>query len=131
MASLNKVMLIGNLTEDPETRQTVNGRTCTLFRLAINGTSKTADGHSSTSFLDISSWDRTAEAAAKYLRKGRPVFVEGKITQETWQDKKTGKQRSRLLIIAENIQFLGSSQQQSGGNRPQQQEPYHQENPYY
>ena len=115
LASLNKVMLIGNLTADPETRQTINGRTCANFTLAINSTN--SDGQTSTSFIDISSWDRTAEAAAKFLRKGRSVFVEGRIRQETWQDKQTGKQRSRLRIMAENIQFLGGGQQGNQGNR--------------
>lgn len=123
MANLNKVFLMGNLTADPEAKQLPSGRSVTSFSIAVNRPGKDEAGNTqqNTTYLDITCWDRTAENAARYLSKGRPVFVEGRITQETWTDRQTGQQRSRLRITAENLQFLGSGQQQGNGYQQQTQ----------
>ena len=112
MANLNKVMLIGNLTADPDVRTTPRGTPVTELRIAINRvTSGPNDGE-------------RREVAAQYLAKGRPVFIEGRLQQDTWEDKQTGQRRSRIRIIAENLQLLGSRDgaPQSGGNGGYQQQ---------
>ncbi len=111
MANLNKVMIIGNLTADPEVRTTPRGTSLTELRLAVNRvTSGQGEGErrEETTFLDVTCWGRTGEVAAQYLSKGRPVFIEGRLQQDTWEDKQTGQRRSRIRIVAENLQLLGS-----------------------
>lgn len=110
MANLNKVMIIGNLTADPEVRTTPRGTSLTELRLAVNRiTSGQGEGErrEETTFLDVTCWGRTGEIAAQYLSKGRPVFIEGRLQQDSWEDKQTGQRRSRIRIIAENLQLLG------------------------
>ncbi len=110
MANLNKVMLIGNLTADPEVRQTPRGNSLTELRLAVNRVSSgpnEGERREETTFLDVTCWGRTGEVAAQYLSKGRPVFIEGRLQMDTWEDKQTGQRRSRIRIIAENLQLLG------------------------
>lgn len=110
MANLNKVMIIGNLTADPEVRTTPRGNSLTELRLAVNRiTSGQGEGErrEETTFLDVTCWGRTGEIAAQYLSKGRPVFIEGRLQQDSWEDKQTGQRRSRIRIIAENLQLLG------------------------
>ncbi len=110
MANLNKVMIIGNLTADPEVRTTPRGNSLTELRLAVNRiTNGQGDGErrEETTFLDVTCWGRTGEIAAQYLSKGRPVFIEGRLQQDSWEDKQTGQRRSRIRIIAENLQLLG------------------------
>jgi single-strand DNA-binding protein len=121
MANLNKVMLIGNLTADPEVRQTPRGNSLTELRLAVNRVSSgpnEGERREETTFLDVTCWGRTGEVAAQYLSKGRPVFIEGRLQMDTWEDKQTGQRRSRIRIIAENLQLLGGRDgaQQGGGN---------------
>ncbi len=121
MANLNKVMLIGNLTADPEVRQTPRGNSLTELRLAVNRVSSgpnEGERREETTFLDVTCWGRTGEVAAQYLSKGRPVFIEGRLQMDTWEDKQTGQRRSRIRIIAENLQLLGGREggQQGGGN---------------
>ena len=119
MANLNRIQLIGNLTADPEVRQSPSGSSkCTVFCMAINRQIRNGnETQQETTFLDITCHGRTGEVAAQYLRKGRPVFVEGRVTQEKWTDKATGKQRSRLRIIGENLQFIDGNQQQGNQSR--------------
>lgn len=110
MANLNKVMIIGNLTADPEVRTTPRGTSLTELRLAVNRvTSGQGEGErrEEVTFLDVTCWGRTGEIAAQYLAKGRPVFIEGRLQQDTWEDKQTGQRRSRIRIVAENLQLLG------------------------
>ncbi len=110
MANLNKVMIIGNLTADPEVRTTPRGTSLTELRLAVNRvTSGQGEGErrEETTFLDVTCWGRTGEVAAQYLSKGRPVFIEGRLQQDSWEDKQTGQRRSRIRIVAENLQLLG------------------------
>lgn len=120
MANLNKVMLIGNLTADPEVRQTPRGNSLTELRLAVNRVASgpnEGERREETTFLDVTCWGRTGEVAAQYLSKGRPVFIEGRLQMDTWEDKQTGQRRSRIRIIAENLQLLGGRDggQQGGG----------------
>ncbi len=120
MANLNKVMLIGNLTADPEVRTTPRGNSLTELRLAVNRMSSgpnEGERREETTFLDVTCWGRTGEVAAQYLSKGRPVFIEGRLQMDTWEDKQTGQRRSRIRIIAENLQMLGGRDgAQQGGN---------------
>lgn len=120
-ANLNKVMIIGNLTADPEQKTTPRGNAVTELRLAVNRVSagpNEGERREETTFLDVTCWNRLAEIAGQYLAKGRPVFIEGRLQQDTWEDKQTGQRRSKIRIVAENLQLLGSRDgaQQGGGN---------------
>ena len=108
MSSLNKVFLMGNLTRDPELRQAGSSSVCKMG-LAINRRYSTRDGQDreETCFVDVEAWARQAETCSRYLRKGSPVLVEGRLRQDTWEDRETGRNRSKLLIHAERVQFLG------------------------
>ena len=109
MASLNKVMLIGNLTRDPELRVTPKGTAICQFGLAVNRQFKDESGatRDETTFVDIEAWGKQGETVAKYCVKGRPLFVEGRLKLDTWDDKTTGQKRSKMKIVLENFQFLG------------------------
>lgn len=109
MAQLNKVMLIGNLTRDPELKNLNNGTSVCDLGLATNRTWKTESGEEKEEvcFVTVVVWGKQAEAAAKYLTKGSPVFVEGRLKFESWE--KNGEKRSVLKVHAERIQFLSSS----------------------
>lgn len=120
MANLNKVMIIGNLTADPEVRTTPRGTNLTELRLAVNRQVGGQDGserREETTYLDVTCWSRLGEIAAQYLSKGRPVFIEGRLQMDTWEDKQTGQKRSRIRIIAENLQLLGSRDGGGGGSQ--------------
>lgn len=99
MAAFNKVVLLGNLTRDPEMRYTAGGTA--MAGLAVN------QGRDETVFVDVRLWARLAEIANQYLAKGNQVMIEGRLQYETWEDRKTGQKRSRLRVIAENLQMLG------------------------
>ncbi len=123
MPNLNKVQLMGNITRDPEVRYTPRGTAVTDISLAINRTFTGDDGErrEETTFVDITFWGRQAEVIGEYMRKGRPLYVEGRLQLDSWEDKTTGQQRSRLKVVGENFQFLGSrddggGQQRSGGS---------------
>ncbi len=124
MANLNKVLLIGNLTRDPEVRYTPKGTAVGDIGLAVNR--KVQDGNGNwtddVTFVDVTLWGTNAENAQKYLTKGRGVFIEGRIQMDTWEDKQSGQKRSKLKIVAETIQFLpdgkgGDRQGGQGGDR--------------
>jgi single-strand DNA-binding protein len=110
MANLNRVLLIGNLTRDPELRYTPKGTAVTDFGLAVSRIYSGEDGEKKeeTTFVDVTLWARLAEIAGQYLKKGRPVFIEGRLQLDTWDDKQTGQKRSRLRVVGENLQLLGS-----------------------
>lgn len=110
MANLNRVLLIGNLTRDPEVRYTPKGTAVTDIGIAVNRVYSGDDGEKKeeTTFVDVTLWGRQAEVAQEYLKKGRQVFVEGRLQLDTWDDKQTGQKRSRLRVVAENMQMLGS-----------------------
>lgn len=130
MANLNKVMIIGNLTADPDVRTTPRGNTVAELRLAVNRISSgpnEGERREETTFLDVTCWGRTAEIAGQYLAKGRPVFIEGRLQQDTWEDKQTGQRRSKIRIVAENMQLLGGregGQSQGGGGYQQRSGGY-------
>ena len=110
MANLNKVMLMGTLTRDPEVRYTPKGTAVAELGLAINRvfTAENGEKREETTFVDVTFWGRTAEIAAEYLKKGRPVFIEGRLQLDSWEDKQTGQKRNKLKVVGENMQFLGS-----------------------
>lgn len=117
MANLNKVMLIGNLTRDPELRHTPKGTAVAELGLAINRVwmDDQKGKQEETTFVDVTLWGRQAELAQQYLTKGRPVYIEGRLNLDTWDDKATGQKRSKLKVIGENLQFLSSGQGAQGG----------------
>jgi len=110
MANLNRVLLIGNLTRDPEIRYTPKGTAVADVGLAINRVLNTEEGErrEEVTYVDVVLWARLAEIADQYLKKGRPVFIEGRLQLDSWDDKQTGQTRSRLRVVAENMQLLGS-----------------------
>jgi single-strand DNA-binding protein len=113
MANLNRVLLIGNLTRDPDLRYTPKGTAVTEIGLAVNRVYSGDDGErkEETTFVDVTLWARLAEIAGQYLKKGRPVFIEGRLQLDSWDDKQTGQKRSRLRVVAENLQLLGNRQE--------------------
>jgi single-strand DNA-binding protein len=110
MASFNKVILLGNLTRDPEVRYTPKGTAVTDLGLAVNRTYTADNGEKreEVTFVDVTFWGRTAEVAGEYLKKGRPVFVEGRLQLDSWDDKTSGQKRTKLKVIGENMQMLGA-----------------------
>lgn len=115
MANVNKVTLIGNLTRDPEIKYTPKGTAVCDISLAINRTWKDGDTKKEeTTFVDITLWGRVAEVAGEYCRKGNPLYVEGRLAVESWDDKETGKKRSKMKVIGENIQLLGGKRDSEG-----------------
>lgn len=128
MANLNKVMLIGNLTRDPELRYTPKGTAVADIGLAINRVWSNDQGQKQeeTTFVDVTLWGRQAELAQQYLSKGRGAYIEGRLQMDTWDDKETGKKRSKLKVIGENLQFMPDGKGGSGGggsDRPQPARP--------
>jgi single-strand DNA-binding protein len=120
-------MLIGNLTRDPELRHTPKGTAVSEISMAINRVWNNDQGQKQeeTTFVEVTLWGRQAELAQQYLVKGRPVYIEGRLQLDSWDDKETGKKRSKLRVIGENMQFLssGAGGNSGGGNfseRPQQ-----------
>jgi len=140
MANLNKVLLIGRLTRDPETRATGAGSNVVQLGLAVNRTYTRRDSGEKveeTCFVDVEAWGRTGETIARYMKKGRQIFIEGRLKFDTWE--RDGQRRSKLSVVCENFQFIDSqgggeggggggggggyqqqerSQQQSGGAAP-------------
>lgn len=121
MASLNKVMLIGNVTRDPEIRYTPKGTALVELGLAVNRryTAENGEKREEVTFVDVTMWGKTAELAEQYLKKGRPVYIEGRLQLDTWDDKQTGQKRSKIRVVCEEMQFLGS-REGGGGGAPQQ-----------
>lgn len=117
MANLNKVMLIGNLTRDPELRVTPKGTAICTFSLAVNRKFRDESGadREEVTYIDIEAWGKAGENISKYCTKGRPLFVEGRLRLDQWEDKNTKEKRSRMKVVCENFQFLGSGG--AGGNR--------------
>ena len=110
MRSINKVILIGNLTRDPEVRQTPGGQNVVTFSIATNREWITKDGRrqNSTEFHDLVAWAKLAQICGQYLKKGSPIFVEGRLQSRSW-DAPDGSKKSTIDVIANNIQFLGKS----------------------
>lgn len=118
MANLNKVMLIGNLTRDPELKYTPGNQAVCEIGLAVNRKYRTKEGEEreETTFVDCEAWGKQAEVLKQYMSKGRPLFVEGRLKLDTWEDKDGGK-RSKMRVVIENFQFLGTGGGGGGGER--------------
>ena len=122
MAPFNKVILVGNVTRDPEVRYTTGGTAVADLGLAVNRVwtdRKANERKEETTFIDVTFWGRTAEIAGEYLGKGRPAMVEGRLQLDQWEDRETGQKRSKLKVVGESLQLLGGRQE--SGNRPPQQ----------
>lgn len=119
MAALNKVLVMGNLTRDPETKHTPKGTAVTQLSLAINRKYTTEGGEQrdEVTYVDVEAWGRLAENCAEHLSKGKPVFVEGRLKLDTWEDKQTGEKRSRMRVVADTVQFLGQREEQQQTQR--------------
>lgn len=116
MANLNKVMLIGNLTRDPELRVTPKGTAICTFSLAVNRKFRDESGadREEVTYVDIEAWGKAGENISKYCTKGRPLFVEGRLRLDQWEDKNTKEKRSRMKVVCENFQFLGGGRSEGG-----------------
>lgn len=117
MASFNKVVLVGNLTRDPELRYTPKGTAIAKIGLAVNRTWRNEAGETKeeVTFIDVDIFGRTAENVGQYMRKGSPILIEGRLKLDTWDDKQSGQKRSKLGVVAETVQFLGGSRGGEGG----------------
>src|SRR5436305_5002909 len=120
MPSLNKVLLMGNLTRDPELRVTPKGTSICQFSLAINRQFKMESGETreEVTYIDVEAWGKQGETIAKYVTKGRPLYVEGRLRLDQWEDKNTKEKRSRMKVVLEQFQFLGDSRGGGGGGGP-------------
>jgi single-strand DNA-binding protein len=117
VATFNKVILLGNLTRDPELRYTPQGSAVCEFALALNyqyTNKQTGQKVEEVSFIDIVAWGKTGEICAEYLKKGRQVMVEGRLKQDRWEAQ-DGKKMSKVRVTAENVQFVGSRPAGEGG----------------
>jgi single-strand DNA-binding protein len=116
MASFNKVILAGNLTRDPELRYTPKGTAVARITLAVNRT-YTVEGEKKeeVSFVDVDVWGRQAEVISQYMKKGRPLLVEGRLKQDTWEDKNTKQKQSKLKVVLEGFSFIDSNRGDGGG----------------
>ena len=127
MANLNKVMLIGNLTRDPELRYTPKGTAVAELGMAINRVRTNDQGQrqEDTTFVDVTLWGRTAEVASQFLSKGSPVLIEGRLKFDTWE--KDGQKRSKLSVVGERMQMLGGRSGDKSGpatqGQPKKEEP--------
>ncbi len=119
MASVNKVILIGNLGRDPELRYTASGQGVANFTLATNERWRDKDGNNQerTEWHRIVVWGKSAENCAQYLQKGRSVYVEGRLQTRDWEDKE-GNKRQTTEVVAQNVTFLGSREGARGGSAP-------------
>jgi single-strand DNA-binding protein len=121
MASFNKVILVGNLTRDPELRYTPKGTAVARITLAVNRTFSSGEGgekKEEVSFVDVDVWGRQAEVISQYMKKGRPLLVEGRLKQDTWEDKNTKQKQSKLKVVLESFSFLDSGNRGSDGAAP-------------
>ncbi len=116
MASFNKVILAGNLTRDPEMRYTPKGTAVVRITLAVNRTYTGEDGQKKeeVSFIDVDAWGRQAEVISQYMKKGRPLLVEGRLKQDTWEDKNTHQKQSKIKVVLEGFSFIDSRGADSG-----------------
>ncbi len=116
--NFNKVILLGNLTRDPELRHLQSGQAVATIGLAVNRRwrdQQSGENREETTFVDCEAWGRTAEVMCQYLGKGRPVFIEGRLRLDTWQDKDSGANRSKLKVVIDSFQFVDSRGDGQGG----------------
>ena len=110
--SINQVILLGRLTRDPEQRTTTSGRTVVSFSIAVDR--QTQDDQAD--FFDVTAWEKLGELVMQYLSKGRRVLVQGRLRQDSWEDKETGKRRSRIEVVASDVTFLDGPSGDTGGS---------------
>lgn len=117
MPNYNKVILMGNLTRDPEVRYTSSGTAIAKLGLAVNRYYRNQEGQQQeeTTFVDVDAFGKQAETIGQYLKKGRPIMVEGRLKLDQWDDKQTGQKRSKLGVTLENFQFLDSRNESGDG----------------
>ena len=120
MASFNKVILAGNLTRDPELRYTPKGTAVAKIGLAVNRTwtTETGEKKEEVSFIDVEAWGRQGEVIAQYMKKGRPLLIEGRLKLDTWEDKNTKQKVSKLKVVLESFSFIDSNRGDAGGGAP-------------
>jgi single-strand DNA-binding protein len=127
MASFNKVILAGNLTRDPELRYTPKGTAVAKIGLAVNRTWTGEDGQKreEVSFIDVEAWGRQGEVIAQYMKKGRPLLIEGRLKLDTWEDKNTKQKMSKLKVVLESFSFIDSNRgdAEGGGHAPSRPAP--------
>ena len=127
MASFNKVILMGNLTRDPEMRYTPSGTAIAKLGLAVNRVWRDTEGQQKeeTTFVDVDAFGKQAETLGQYMQKGRPILIEGRLKLDQWEDKNTGQNRSRLGVVLERFTFIGSGagHADGGGGAQQQSAP--------
>jgi single-strand DNA-binding protein len=118
MANLNKVMLIGNVTRDPEIKYTPKGSAVTDLGIAVNRvfTPEGGERREETTYVDVTLWGRQAEIAGEYCKKGRSIYIEGRLQLDSWEDKTSGQKRSKLRVVGENFQLLGPRPGGGGGS---------------
>lgn len=133
MASYNKVILMGNLTRDPEVRYAQNGTPIINFGLAVNRRFKDSEGNwtDEPTFVDITMFGKRGEAFARFHGKGKPAFIEGHLRYDTWEDKQGGGKRSKLYVVGETWEFVGpgGAGRESGGGSGAGHEGSEEENP--
>ena len=114
--SINQVILMGRLTRDPEVRTTTTGKTITSFSLAVDrgGQEDQAD------FFEVTAWEKLGELVSQYLSKGRRCLVQGRLRQDSWDDKETGKKRSKVEVVATDVTFLDGPSGEGGNSSPYQ-----------
>ncbi|MEM8954580.1 MAG: single-stranded DNA-binding protein [Verrucomicrobiota bacterium] len=120
MKNLNKVILIGNLTRDPEVRQTTKGASVAELGLAVNRRVPGGDGaerREETTYVDVVLWNKQADLAGQFLQKGRSVYVEGRLQLETWEDRKTGQKRQKMRVVGERMEFADGPPRDGAGER--------------
>src|SRR4051812_43323212 len=117
MASFNKVLLMGNLTRDPQLKFTPSNMAVCEFGVACNRKFKTAQGEDreEVTFVDVKAWGKQAEVINQYMNKGKPIFIEGRLKFDSWEDKNGGGKRSKLTVVIENFQFVGGRDGDGGG----------------
>ena len=120
MGAVNKTFLMGNLTRDPEVRYLPAGTAVCEFGMAVNRTYQTKDGQKrdETCFVDVTMWGKRGAALAEHFSRGDPIFVEGRLNYDSWDDKATGKKRSKLTVVAENFEFVGGKSPAKVGEHP-------------
>lgn len=125
MASYNKVILMGNLTRDPELRYTPKGTPVAAFGIAVNRQLRTESGETrqETTFVDVEAWSQIAERIAKFVKKGSPILIEGRLRLDQWDDKKTGQKRSKLVVVCENFRFVGPAREAEPAEAVEPAEP--------
>jgi single-strand DNA-binding protein len=125
MANFNKVILAGNLTRDPELRYTPKGMAIAKIGLAINRKwkSETGEMKDETTFVDVDAFGKTAETIGQYLKKGRPILIEGRLRYQTWEDKQSGQKKSKLGVVMETFQFMDSGGSRGDGGAASEASP--------